>query len=248
MGVDFSILGGVVETTTPIPTFTDSLQVAGFYVRWRAAFTGASVRNAALIHPQVVESVINGVSIGGVPTALNMTCGGAAGISTQVRAWFTPTIWGEDFIGVFGTSRAKNQFSEVTVISDDAAGVQLNHYGPGVLAFPGTGQNGYYIEVQANVGHIALYSGIGFAGVSGNTLLIPGGGTMLFANNDVLRLEVVLNAGTNDLTVLRNGVIVGTFSDNNGARPLVGMPGLAYVFQSDNVITGRLQNFSGGPL
>lgn len=216
-----------------------------FGQNWMMLIT-ASQSRSNLPPPGSPVCVEQGVQI--IANQLALLSTGAPGVIFQVRTWIVPTVWGPLLDGL-------SQFSEFKIISDSSTGgVNVAFTGPGVLChqwdpnFNGIG-GGYYLEIRGLTGEIVLYRGLGSAGTgTGTAQLIAGGGSMVFAFGDTLRLEVVVNATSNDVTVLRNGVIVGTINDNSALRPMRGLPGIAFCFEGTNTVFQTIDDYSGGPL
>jgi len=174
----------------------------------------------------------------------------------QPRTYYTPARF---WFGKNPSMDGHAQFSEYTIVTDTStAGVNIITTGPAVFIqqwdpnFTGMG-GGYIFEFRKDLGQVLLARGIGTGGVDAGTapgvVLIPGGGAMVAAVGDRLRVECIPQAGFNTVNCFVNGVMVGTINDNSALRPMSGFPGICFIFQGNpSVAQQTIDDYAAGPL
>ena len=129
------------------------------------------------------------------------------------------------------------QFAQLTLNQRIGA---ANNLGPAVFLLP-NGENCYWCNWSGAAVTIQLMRGI-------NALTALAAAVPVVVPGDVIRIEVVPSPASNLVTMLINGVIVsGPIVDAAGARPVLGMPGIAYWGNSANGGSG-VNFFSCGRL
>ena len=261
MAVEIDIEGaspGVV--CPPLDIFTDSFTVpdgggGGLTYPWITLLTTDSFENPSpAIQPQIAKGMLDGIQVNAA--TLLLTTAANPNILIQARTFVTPIPF---WLGKVPRMDTHAQFAEYTVTFDKTAAFpNLIHTGPAVFiqqwspSFTGMG-GGYIFQFSAELGQVLLARGMGTGGIDAGTLpgaiLIPGGGPMVAAVGDRLRVEVFPQAGFNTVNCFVNGIQVGTVNDADVTRPQFGFPGFAFIFQGqNNVAFQRIDNFAAGPL
>lgn len=101
--------------------------------------------------------------------------------------------------------------------------------------------NGYNLEVlTAATAQVVRFNSGAF------NIITSGGGPLVVAVGDVLRIDVQFGSASNTVRAWRNGAIVDTITDSNAARPTTGAPSF-FIF-CDNGDTQDWDNYSCGIL
>jgi len=131
------------------------------------------------------------------------------------------------------------QFAECTVVSVSAFGDS----GPAVSlcgdSMQGTA-NGYFAALT-NAGNVDIR-----VGNVGERVVAAAVTTWLA--NDVIRIAVVFNAGSNDIKISKNGTLISTTNDANAARPIASNAGICgFYFKGASAgAASQMKNFRGG--
>jgi hypothetical protein len=200
--------------------FSDSLQrTTGLGVNWMIGYYDPTQASAAT---PTIATLSTGLELGN-------TSGGGSSSSVLIQ----PVVLG----AIIGLS----QFAQVTLVSNGGAG-NFPSAGPAVATQGdplSATSNGYFANIQptnnflqirvANVGQRLVQNNIGST----------------VANGVTVRISVIFQPTQNVITISINGIVQGTFTDSNAARPITGLPGIFYK-GAGNTGTEVLSNFSGG--
>lgn len=114
--------------------------------------------------------------------------------------------------------RNRNAFVQCTLVG--AAGAALERYNSGIaVQIRGDENTAYCLEALPQINVLQLLR------INQSTITLISGVGGGVANGDILRLSFTVSAGQVDFIVKKNGVTVGTFTDNSASRLTVGTTG-----------------------
>lgn len=217
----FKIFGG----PGPITNFSDTLQrVTGLNDtgRWQIGYSDPNQVSWYNTTGGITTNVGTGLQ-------LRNPSGGGASVSIPIVCSVLSAIGGQ------------TQFAEVQIAGHNTPASCSAGPAVGMTGDSSFGQaNGYFIALQVGGNCALLVANVG-------QRLINNFG-LTFADNDIWRLNLTYQPTQNVLQAFKNGSLIGTFNDNNAARPLSSSGGLPGIYYKGMSTLNFLQfiNFRGG--
>lgn len=193
--------------------FADSFHRADqpFFVgtRWTCSFMEGDIQTFSTLADASINVAANALVIA------NSTAGGS------IPKCFCIPIPMNSLAFNWGGQLAPAQFAEIRTLTTNLVVGGDAGFGLSLMTTMNAGI--CYSMRNANNGAVKEYFIERFVNGVNTTLVGP---ITPLNNNDVMRLEVVPAPTQNVLTYKINGVTIGTFTDNNAQRPVLGVPGL----------------------